>query len=79
MRVRVETRPALHDRGLRRDVHLAGSPREYTESPLARFWATAEDSRADAQEKIALIREQHRASKKPAVWSLSRLRRGAKP
>ena len=79
MRVRSETHPALHDRGLSRGSHLSGSPAEYTKSPLARFWAAAEDSRADAQETIALIREQRMSAKKPAAWGLSRLRRSAKP
>jgi len=79
MRVRGETHPVLSDRGLSRGANLSGSPREYTASPLARFWASAEDSRADASEKIADIREQHRAVKKSATWSLSRLRRSAKP
>lgn len=79
MRVRGETHPVLNDRGLSRNANLAGSPREYAESPLARFWASAENSRADAFEKIAELREQNRAAKKSAAWSFSRLRRSAKP
>jgi len=79
MRIRGQARPVLNDRSLGRGSSLAGSPREYTESPLARFWASADDSRADASEKIAEIREQNRAAKRPAAWGLSKLRRGTKP
>ena len=79
MRVRGEKHPVLNDLGLSRGANLSGSPREYAASPLARFWASAEDSRADASGKIAEIREQHRAVKKPAAWRLSKLRRGTKP
>jgi len=79
MRIRGQARPVLNDRSLGRGSSLAGSPREYTESPLARFWASADDSRADASEKIAEMREQNRAAKKSAAWSFSRLRRSAKP
>jgi hypothetical protein len=78
MRVRSETHPALHNRSFSRGANLAGSPRDYTQSPLARFWAAADDSRADAQEKIAQIREQHRAPQTSAAWSLSRFRRRTK-
>jgi hypothetical protein len=79
MRIRSQARPALNDRSLRRGTTLAGSPREYADSPLARFWASAEDSRADASEKIAEIREQNRAAKESGGWSFPRLRRSAKP
>jgi hypothetical protein len=79
MRVKGETHPVQNDRGLIRGANLSGSPREYAASPLTRFWAKAEDSRADASEAIAQIREQNKAAKKPAAWGLPKLRRSAKP
>ncbi len=69
----------LNDRSLSRGSTLAGSPREYAASPLTRFWASADDSRADASEKIAELREQNRVAKKSAAWGFSRFRRSAKP
>ena len=76
MRARSEEHPALHDRGMSRGSHLSGSPAEYTKSPLSRFWAAAEDSRADASEKIALIREQHLREKQPFAGMRWRRRKG---
>jgi hypothetical protein len=70
-----EKRPAMVDPWLRRNVHYPGSAPEYAESPIARFWAKAADSRADAAEKIAHLREVRREAKEGSAghhWPLRR-------
>jgi len=74
-----EKRHALVDPWLRRNVHYPGSAPEYPQSPLARFWSAAEDSRADAAKEIARIREELRAAKQASAGHVWRLRRNSEP
>jgi hypothetical protein len=46
----------------RRNVVFPGSTPSFADSPLAAVWAKAADSRADAAETIARLREERRGS-----------------
>ena len=45
---------------LRRNVHLAGAPPSFADSPLAGVWARADDTRPSTEQALAGIREELR-------------------